>query len=1258
MKGYLKRCSTLLLVVIMLMTGALFGTTPYMIGDIDMIDGIGNHGDMTFTFNEGGWLTLELTPHEYDSDSPGNLLTWEISVNNSTILGVDIFDVNTDTFRILALDNDVFSTFEAQYTATLTLRDENGSFTQETFTVEIIAIDDPPKIIVKDTENPWWNPDWNYRVNLKILDPDYERTNLKMFYDLDFTEKLSLFGKAPGTYHFEPDYVKVILVDSSGNPLIYDGTKAGNLKYEVPCTFYPASDYDEENNAKGMVVWNIDGDIPQNTEKRYQIYFDISENIKIDNVIYDVPAPVQSAFGSGMELYGRIIEDSTFSVKAIASYDNTVINLYQISASGKTLKDSVTLNKFGTKTWSKLDLNTLGLFTDATIKLESNKTICGYLSDFVGNHFVVIPAIDTGLGIGNEFIFYQHNSTEFYIFSMNETATVDIFDSLNNPIPVGTLFAHQFKTPNIADGVYRIKSTGGKIMVMNVGGKSFSGMPSFNGTSVGKEFYYSSKGAIKGGVFLMAQEYSFIEIYSDVAGTNRTKTLTLLTGEARCLFDIGLDKEFYITSTGNISMYAGDFDGAATPTGENMGDGLGFTSPYFTKETYTMNIDTLNHEATIFSFFENTELKITNVDTGTTDNFTIGRDKTHNLAGFGHFMVESNNNITAQVLGEGQNFATEGTYMGGGNTKFTLPPTIPEGATGRPDYKFTLNEDTVTVFTIGTWKSDDYYVSTPPYYDPQPTLLSWEASDYEPTLISVSIDNSNPTNPVTITPVPDAYGSCKLQLKLTDTGGLTSIQEYYVIVNSVNDAPTIVNKPIELVFDEDQAYTYSLSTHMTDIDNSTSDLHWSVDGFNSEFIQSAEINGNSLILTPVSNAATLSTEVVVRLHDKFGLTDTHSIKVKINPLPDLPYFSTSFPDSPWVYEKYRNSWWKYDASGQATVIVLEMYEDSTVQDSNTLKIVDYHNTYLTKKIDIDTTKEYYLEYDIKQVRGTNNRSYSGTHSYATIDGSFLPGHPGSYDYFTDCGDILTNNVWYHRKNNKISGNPRTGESSNTSEIDKWHTGTKFATIMFLFNYSGQEQTTYIKNLKFYESGNPGINLLDIYGIDWKDPASWSSNAGMGWDNNLSEAKVQDPDNVFSDFNFSWNAKIISYFDHPAGFSDPFIMTPAATDVTNWFDIVDGKFVIRPMQYWYGNILVSMTVEDGSPENFTAHKEFTVRVGNYNHPPEIYPKISGVDPIYPWWDAKWRYRAKVKVDTLGEERYNYPVKLSVDLKEQLLKIGAE
>ncbi|HPS31577.1 MAG TPA: LamG domain-containing protein, partial [bacterium] len=77
-------------------------------------------------------------------------------------------------------------------------------------------------------------------------------------------------------------------------------------------------------------------------------------------------------------------------------------------------------------------------------------------------------------------------------------------------------------------------------------------------------------------------------------------------------------------------------------------------------------------------------------------------------------------------------------------------------------------------------------------------------------------------------------------------------------------------------------------------------------------------------------------------------------------------------------------------------------------------------------------------------------------------------HPGTYDYFGDVGTAFTAGTWYHRKNSAIGGIPRTGESSVTSEYNRWHTGTKYAKVLFINNYSASTtQVTYIKNLVFY-----------------------------------------------------------------------------------------------------------------------------------------------------------------------------------------------
>ena len=132
-----------------------------------------------------------------------------------------------------------------------------------------------------------------------------------------------------------------------------------------------------------------------------------------------------------------------------------------------------------------------------------------------------------------------------------------------------------------------------------------------------------------------------------------------------------------------------------------------------------------------------------------------------------------------------------------------------------------------------------------------------------------------------------------------------------------------------------------------------------------------------------------------------------------------------------------------------------------------LKITGQNHILFKKMIPINTALSYYLEYDIMTENNSNKSMYSGVISYDE-DFNRLSGHPGLYDYFNDSNDKFDAGVWYYRKNAKINGNPRTGESSSQSDRDKWHTGTRYARVLLMANYNQtNSQVTYIKNLKFY-----------------------------------------------------------------------------------------------------------------------------------------------------------------------------------------------
>ena len=141
------------------------------------------------------------------------------------------------------------------------------------------------------------------------------------------------------------------------------------------------------------------------------------------------------------------------------------------------------------------------------------------------------------------------------------------------------------------------------------------------------------------------------------------------------------------------------------------------------------------------------------------------------------------------------------------------------------------------------------------------------------------------------------------------------------------------------------------------------------------------------------------------------------------------------------------------------------------QDRKAIKIVNRGDCLLAPAppgyIPIDTSRKYYIEAEYLTVETTTYTFWLGTASYDASHNPVSP-HPGSYDYFGVYANKPTStNTWTFVVNKQISGQPRTGESADTSLYDKWHPGTVWAKVVVVANYSQGTQTTYVRNIRFY-----------------------------------------------------------------------------------------------------------------------------------------------------------------------------------------------
>ncbi len=116
----------------------------------------------------------------------------------------------------------------------------------------------------------WWNDDYRYRISVNVSSGGVDRNDYPIELDVDFTEELQRLGSNQG---FDLNSVRVIEHDPVG--YVFD---AGDANLGLPSQFEPDEDFDPDTNAKGKVVWIMDGETSQNSIRYFYIYFDTIDN--------------------------------------------------------------------------------------------------------------------------------------------------------------------------------------------------------------------------------------------------------------------------------------------------------------------------------------------------------------------------------------------------------------------------------------------------------------------------------------------------------------------------------------------------------------------------------------------------------------------------------------------------------------------------------------------------------------------------------------------------------------------------------------------------------------------------------------------------------------------------------------------------------------------------------------------------------------------------------------------------------------------
>ncbi len=143
-------------------------------------------------------------------------------------------------------------------------------------------------------------------------------------------------------------------------------------------------------------------------------------------------------------------------------------------------------------------------------------------------------------------------------------------------------------------------------------------------------------------------------------------------------------------------------------------------------------------------------------------------------------------------------------------------------------------------------------------------------------------------------PPANLFGSFTIDIVATDPGGLSATQTVNVVVNSVNDTPTVIPETVDLVIDEDTELEYDIPVDQfsdPDGDMLTLSLGTAPDW--------VSIENGQLVGTPPENFNTggmppLTIELIAT--DPDGLNVTQLISLTVNPVNDAPEVDEIIPD--------------------------------------------------------------------------------------------------------------------------------------------------------------------------------------------------------------------------------------------------------------------------------------------------------------------------------------------------------------------------
>ena len=232
--------------------------------------------------------------------------------------------------------------------------------------------------------------------------------------------------------------------------------------------------------------------------------------------------------------------------------------------------------------------------------------------------------------------------------------------------------------------------------------------------------------------------------------------------------------------------------------------------------------------------------------------------------------------------------ATAVEYLAAGQTKAeTFSITLNDGNSGTVDRLISMtvtgtNDGPTVVAPLADVTVDedaaDLTISLAGVFADIDSSLTYSAVSNNGALVTASVVGTN----LTLSFVGNANGSTTVTVTASD-GSLSASDTFAVVVNPINDGPTVVAPLADVAVDEDAAdLTISLAGVFADVDSS---LTYSAVSSNGALVTAA-VSGTNLTLSFVGNANGSTTVTVTASDGSLSASDTFAVVV--NPINDGP----------------------------------------------------------------------------------------------------------------------------------------------------------------------------------------------------------------------------------------------------------------------------------------------------------------------------------------------------------------------------------